>query len=141
VGLPESVWAAMFALIVSQEQLHDTRSSLVGQIFGTLLGATIAVAVSHGASRVGASTAMQMTAAVAIAALVVHEVPTLRVAMWTCPITLLSAPSEPVLTVGLHRASEVILGAVVGWTFHWAAEAVVDACARAASPQTDREAQ
>ena len=27
LGLPESLWAAMSALIVSQEQLHETRST------------------------------------------------------------------------------------------------------------------
>jgi hypothetical protein len=33
------------------------------------------------------------------------------------------------LLVALHRGSEVILGALVGWIFHWLAEVVVDALA------------
>ncbi len=38
LGLHKALWAAMSALIVSQEQLHQTRSSLGGFISGTLLG-------------------------------------------------------------------------------------------------------
>src|SRR5258708_18595852 len=43
LGLHEALWAAMSALIVSQEQLHQTRSSLGGFISGTLLGIGITV--------------------------------------------------------------------------------------------------
>jgi hypothetical protein len=45
VGLPNSVWAAMSALIVSQEQLSETRSSLAARIFGTLIGTSAAIAL------------------------------------------------------------------------------------------------
>jgi hypothetical protein len=38
LGLLEALWAAMSAVIVSQERLHETRSSLAGRILGTLLG-------------------------------------------------------------------------------------------------------
>ena len=130
LGLPEALWAAMSAVVVSQEHLHETRSSLAGRIFGTLLGIGVTIAVSDVASRTAASTAVQMAIAVAICALVVREFPKLRVAMWTCPIILLTAqPSVPIVVVALHRAGEVIFGAVVGGVFHWAAEAVVDAIA------------
>ncbi|WEX91376.1 hypothetical protein PZN02_006139 (plasmid) [Sinorhizobium garamanticum] len=48
--------------------------------------------------------------------------------MWTCPIILLAVqPSVPIVVVALHRGSEVILGALVGWVFHWVAETLVDA--------------
>lgn len=120
----------MSAMIVSQERLHETRSSLTGRILGTLLGIGVTVAVSEIASRNAISTAVQMAIAVALCALVVRELPKLRVAMWTCPIILLTAqPSAPMLLVALHRGSEVILGALVGWIFHWFAEVVVDALA------------
>jgi uncharacterized membrane protein YccC len=120
----ELLWAAMSAVIVSQERLHETRSSLAGRILGTLLGIGVTVAASEITSRTTTSTAVQ----VAICALVVRELPKLRVAMWTCPIILLTAqPSTPMLLVALHRGSEVILGAIVGWIFHWFAEVVVDA--------------
>ena len=48
--------------------------------------------------------------------------------MWICPIILLTAqPWTPMLLVALHRGSEVILGAIIGWIFHWFAEVFVDA--------------
>ena len=128
LGLHEALWAAMSAVIVSQEHLHETRSTLVGRIFGTLLGIGVTVGVSEAASRIAATTAVQMAVAVAICALIVRELPTLRVAMWTCPLILLTAyPSTPIVLVALRRGSEVLLGAMVGWIFHWGAEVVVDA--------------
>jgi len=124
----QGLWAAMSAVIVSQERLHETRSSLAGRVLGTLLGIGVTVAVSEITSRTTTSTAVQMAIAVAICASVVRELPKLRVAMWTCPIILLTAqPSTPMLLVALHRGSEVILGAIIGWIFHWFAEVVVDA--------------
>jgi uncharacterized membrane protein YccC len=129
LGLAEAMWAAMSAVIVSQERLHETRSFLKGRILGTLLGIAIAVSVSEATSFWAASTSEQMALAVAVAALVAHRFPQLRVAMWTCLIILLTArPSVPVAVVALHRGGEVILGAVVGWAFHWGTEMVLDAC-------------
>ena len=119
LGLPESVWAAMSALIVSQERLQDTRASLVGRIFGTLLGIGITGLVSIAASRVTASTSAQMAIAVALCAVIVREFPRLRAALWTCPVIFLTAqPSIPILTVAAYRGAEVILGAVIGWVCH-----------------------
>ena len=127
LGLPESVWAAMSAVIVSQERLHETRSSLRGRVIGTLLGIIVTIMVSRMASHAAVSTAVQMAVAVAICALVTREHPKFRVAIWTCPIILLTTPpSVPVFMVAFRRGGEVILGAVVGWIFHWAAEILVD---------------
>jgi uncharacterized membrane protein YccC len=128
LGLHEALWAAMSAVIVSEEHLHQTRSSLLGRIFGTLLGIGATVGVSEVSSRLAAPTTVQMVVAVGICALIVREFPKLRVAMWTCPIILLTAqPSVPTVLVALRRGSEVLLGAGVGWIFHWDAEVVVDA--------------
>jgi len=41
------------------------------------------------------------------------------------------ATSVPVV-VALRRGSEVILGAIVGWAFHWIAEVIVNALEHAA---------
>jgi Fusaric acid resistance protein-like len=123
--------AAISAVVVSQEYLHETRSFLAGRIFGTLLGIGITVAVSQAASRAEVAVVVQMSIAVTICALIVRRFPTLRVAMWTCPIILLKTQvSEPIVLVALHRGSEVILGAIVGWMIHWVAEVVVDASAK-----------
>jgi uncharacterized membrane protein YccC len=128
LGLHEALWAAMSAIIVSEEHLHETRSSRLGRIFGTLLGIGVTVGVSEVSSRLAAPTTVQMVVAVGICALIVREFPKLRVAMWTCPIILITAqPSVPIVLVALRRGSEVLLGAGVGWMFHWGAEVVVDA--------------
>jgi len=130
LGLPEALWAAMSALIVSQERLHETRSSLTGRILGTLVGMAVTIAVNEVATRMAVPTAVQMGLAVAIAALVAREFPKLRVVMWTCPIILLTTqPAGSILVAAFRRGSEVILGALVGWAFHWAAEIIVDALA------------
>ena len=51
----EALWAAMSAVIVSQEHLHETRSSLLGHIFGSLLGIGVTVGVSEAPSHLAAS--------------------------------------------------------------------------------------
>ena len=132
LALPDAVWAAISAVIVSQEKLHDTRSSLAGRILGTMIGIAVSVAVSAMASRAQAAVAMQMAAAVAICALVTRRFPKLRVAMYTCQIVLLNAdPSVPVALIALTRAGEVILGAITGYAFHHAAELAMSALADA----------
>ena len=126
-GLHQAVWAAMSALIVSQERLLETRSALTGRILGTLLGAGVTVMVNEITSRAGLPVAVQMAVAIAISALIAREHPRYRVAMWTCALLLLTAqPPAPIELVALRRATEVILGAIVGWIFHFAAEAIVD---------------
>ena len=131
VGLPHPLWAGISALIVSQERLDDTRSSLMGRIFGTVIGVCVAVAINVVASSFAAGMSVRIAIAVAICATVARERPTLRVCMWTCPIVLLTAqPHVPIHMVGLYRGSEVILGAIVGGAFHWAAEVLVTVMTR-----------
>jgi len=46
--------------------------------------------------------------------------------MWTAPIVLLTTQSGVPIPIGAaYRASEVILGAVIGGAFHWSAEVLV----------------
>jgi len=126
LALPKGVWAAMSAVIVSQERLHETQSSLAGRILGTLCGIAVTALVRELASPIAVSISVQMMVAVAITALVAREFPRAGVAMWTCPIILLTAqPAVPIFVVAFHRGSEVILGALVGWVVHWAAEVIV----------------
>jgi hypothetical protein len=50
--------------------------------------------------------------------------------MWTCPIILLATqPAGSILVAAFRRGGVVILGALVGWAFHWVAENIVDALA------------
>jgi uncharacterized membrane protein YccC len=85
IGLPHAVWAAISALIVSQERLDDTTTSLTGRIAGTIIGACIAVAVSVAAARLATGVALQVAVAVALCATIARERPRLRVCMWTAP--------------------------------------------------------
>jgi uncharacterized membrane protein YccC len=128
LGLAEPMWAAISALIVSQDRLHETQSILKGRLLGTLLGIAIMIVVHEVASLVHAAIPVQIAVAVAISALITRDLPKLRVAMWTGPIILLTAQSAaPIAAVALHRGTEVILGAAVGIAFHWGAEILVDA--------------
>lgn len=123
LGLAEASWAAVSAIIVSQDQLHDTRSTLVGRILGTMLGIAVTLAVHVAIGGDTTSLVLEMGISVAICALVARRIQMLRVAMWTCPILLL--PSEaavPMATLAVHRGGEVILGALVGWAVHGATE-------------------
>jgi uncharacterized membrane protein YccC len=126
IGLSHAVWAAISALIVSQERLDDTTSSLTGRIAGTIIGACIAVAVSVAAARLATALALQIAVAVAVCATIARERPRLRVCMWTAPIVLLTTePGVPISIEATYRAGEVILGALIGGAFHWAAEVLV----------------
>ena len=123
LGVSQPVWAAISAIIVSQERFIDTRSSLTSRIAGTVFGAAIGVAVGALAAPLNLSAAVEVALAVALAAFAAHRFPTLRVAMWTGPVVLLTADaSGTLLAVALRRAGEVIFGAMIGFAFHWLAE-------------------
>ncbi len=125
--LAEASWAAISAVIVSQEPLHDSRLSLSGRTVGTLVGIAATILVSCIGSLVGAPVGAQMAVAVALAALIARRYPHLRVAMWTCPTLLLACgPTVPIDAIALRRGYEVILGAIIGWTFHRGAEIALD---------------
>jgi uncharacterized membrane protein YccC len=127
VGFPHAVWAAISALIVSQERLDDTRTSLASRIAGTIIGALIAVGVSLAGSRLATDVAAQIAVAVGICATIARNRPPLRVCMWTAPIVLLTTqPGVPITIGAAYRAGEVILGALIGGAFHWAAEVLVN---------------
>jgi uncharacterized membrane protein YccC len=126
VNLPEPLWASMSAIIVSQERLSDTRSSIQGRIAGTIIGAIVVVAVNRAASPFAVPLIAQLAIAVSICAAAALEYPLIRVCMWTCPIVLLTASAaEPIGTVALHRAGEVILGGLLGGALHVATEPVL----------------
>lgn len=141
IGLPFAGWAAISALIVSQDRLSQTRSSLLTRILGTVLGITVAVAVSVATSRVLPDTAAQMAVAVAICAAATRWRPAVRVSLWTAPLVLLTArPDIPVALVALHRGGEVILGALIGGAFHWGAERLVSAFFLVPARQPEKKA-
>lgn len=130
IGFPHSVWAAMSAVIVSQAKLDDTQSSVSSRIAGTIIGVCVAIAVGMAASTSYLAIGMpvQIAVAVAICAAIAHKRPGLRVCMWTVPIVLLTANTfTPIVTAGIYRGSEVILGGIVGGMFHLVTERIVTA--------------
>jgi uncharacterized membrane protein YccC len=126
VGLPHPVWAMVSALIVSQDQIGDTKASLNGRVIGSIIGITAGVGVNLALSPVAAPLWAQIAVSVTLCAVVAHYRPQLRVCMWTGPIVLLTAePGTPIAIVGFYRGSEVILGAAVGAVLHWITERIV----------------
>ncbi|MBS1188018.1 MAG: rane protein [Burkholderiaceae bacterium] len=122
IALPYPVWASMSAVIVSQERLNDTTSSLQGRIAGTIVGVCVALAVNLATSAV-AGMAWQIMLAVGICAAIAGRYPSFRVCLWTAPIVLLTEnASMPIAWAGFYRGSEVILGSIVGGAFHLLAE-------------------
>ncbi|MBS1169293.1 MAG: rane protein [Burkholderiaceae bacterium] len=128
MALPYPAWASMSAVIVSQERLNDTTSSLQGRIAGTIVGVCIALAVNQATSDI-AGMALQIMLAVGICAAIAGRYPSFRVCLWTAPIVLLTEnASMPIVWAGFYRGSEVILGSIVGGAFHLLAERLVLLC-------------
>lgn len=129
LSLPHPVWASMSAIIVSQEKINETKDAMVGRFGGTLIGISAAVAVSLATDPFGASITVQLAIAVAICAVIARFSPLLRVCMWTTPIVFLTAhghPAVPVWTAGLYRATEVMVGGMVGAILHALAELLIN---------------
>jgi uncharacterized membrane protein YccC len=125
LGLEHPVWSAMSALIVSQEQLDATKASVASRILGTIIGIGTACGVNLLIARLGASLYLQVAIAVLVCALLVHRFPQLRVSLWTCTLILASSAATSVTQVGLYRGEEVILGTLIGGSFHAMAEAML----------------
>ena len=131
IGLPYPVWSTIWALIVSHEKLSETRSLLSDRILGTGLGIGVALGIAAGTSQFGATVSTQIALGVALCAIVAREWPALRVGMWTSSIVVLAAhDSSSTAMTAFYCGSVVILGAVIGGSFHWAAEIMVAALMR-----------
>jgi uncharacterized membrane protein YccC len=119
LGLQQPWWAAMSAVIVSGENLGETRAALASRIGATLLGALVAVAVGEAGAAVNAPLTADFAAGVAATALIAHRWPSLRSAMWTSTLVLVLAGGAAGLPkVALLRACEFTLGGVVAWAIH-----------------------
>jgi len=133
VGLPHSVWAAMSALIVSQDRLDQTKASIAARLAGTAIGIGAACGTNLTLAPLGASVYPQMALAVTLCALLTHRFPQFRVSMWTCALLLVASAEQPgILAAGLGRGEEVMLGTLTGGAFHAAAEALLRVFKKAA---------
>src|ERR1700685_2658113 len=72
LGVSQPVWAAISAIIVSQERFIDTRSSLTARIAGPALGVAIGLAVGVLATPFNIPPAVEIAAAVALGAYAAH---------------------------------------------------------------------
>jgi uncharacterized membrane protein YccC len=123
VGLPYPVWAPISAVIVSQEQMSETRTSLVRRIIGTILGACITVIINMIAEPMNIPVGIQAAISVAICGVLAYERPSFRTSMVTGPILLLTTPpNDPMVMVAIYRSTEVIIGGLVGAGVHLLAE-------------------
>ncbi len=132
VGLPHPLWACVFALVVSQDNVAASFKMIGRRVLGTVIGAVVAVVVGSGLNRFGLDAVWQMGLAVAICAIFAWRRPAIQVCLWTPPIILLTASTaEPIVDVGFYRSCEVIIGVLVGGSLHMAVEEI-DASVRQA---------
>jgi uncharacterized membrane protein YgaE (UPF0421/DUF939 family) len=136
LGLPHPLWACIFALVVSQDDIAASVKTIGGRVLGTIIGVVVAVAVSLGVNRFGLDTVWQMALAVAICAVFAWRRPAIQVCLWTPPIILMTAtPDEPIVNVGFYRGCEVIVGVIVGVSLHIAVEKIGAWARQAQSPR------
>lgn len=122
-GLPHPLWACIFALVVSQDDIAASLKTIGGRVLGTIIGVSVAVAISLGLERFELDTVWQMGLAVAVCAVFAWKRPAIQVCLWTPPIILLTAtPAEPIVSVAFYRGCEVIIGVLVGGCLHIAVE-------------------
>jgi uncharacterized membrane protein YccC len=114
VGLHHAAWAPVSALVVTQETATATLAAIGGRCLGTLSGLVVAVLVSWIGGLIGLAVVFQISLAAAICGAISIGRPHLRVCLWTCPLVLATSASDAAAVVAVFRASEVLLGAVVG---------------------------
>jgi uncharacterized membrane protein YgaE (UPF0421/DUF939 family) len=115
-GLHHPLWTCIFALIAaSQDDVAATFKALAGRVIGTIIGVIVAIGVGIFLKRYGLDMAVQIAVAVAICSVFAWERPAIQVCLWTAPIVLMTmTPEESIISVGVSRGCEVILGGLIG---------------------------
>lgn len=117
LGLPQSYWAVLTAVIVMQASLGGAVKAsidrIVGTVAGALWGVIVALIVPHGGSWLLAAT---VGLALAPLALLVAFKPAYRVAPVTAIIVLLGSGAQEAgpIVPALHRVLEIGIGSLVG---------------------------
>lgn len=117
LGLPQSYWAVLTAVIVMQASLGGALKAsidrVVGTIAGALWGVIVALTVPHGGSWLLATA---LTLALAPLALLVAFKPAYRIAPATAIIVLLGSSGQAAgpIVPALHRVLEIGIGSLVG---------------------------
>ncbi len=114
VGLPETYWAPISALIVVQSDLGSSLKTawqrLAGTALGASVGALLAAQFGHGEIVFG----IGVLGIGLLSSILRLERPANRFAAITFAIVLLIARAEPAWVVALHRFLEVSVGIFVG---------------------------
>jgi uncharacterized membrane protein YccC len=117
LGLPQSYWAVLTAVIVMQASLGGALKAsidrIVGTIAGALWGVIVALTVPHGGSWLLATA---LTLALAPLSLLIAFQPAYRIAPATAIIVLLGSSGQeagPIVSA-LHRVMEIGIGSLVG---------------------------
>jgi uncharacterized membrane protein YccC len=138
IGLPQPVWAPISALVVTQESVTATLSSMLGRFFGTLLGVSVALLVHRVGTGANISLVSQIALSVAICAACTGGYAKVSVCLWTCPLVLVTATSiGGAEMTALVRGSEVVLGAAIGGFVHIFEERALLPLARRVLQQKD----
>jgi uncharacterized membrane protein YccC len=117
LGLPQSYWAVLTAVLVMQASLGGSIKASVDRIVGTITGAlwgvVVALIVPHGSSWLLATA---LFLALAPLALLVAFKPTYRIAPVTAIIVLLGSAgaADGPIVPALHRVTEISVGSLVG---------------------------
>ncbi|AEI38317.1 membrane protein [Zymomonas mobilis subsp. pomaceae ATCC 29192] len=124
LGLKYPAWAAISALIVSQDKFHETQAIVISRIIGTVIGIVTAVIVDM----LFHDVTTELTISVAICAIIARCYPKLRVGMWTCVIVLIGDHgSDKTIIAGLDRGFGVLLGVIIGAMIHLITEKILAA--------------
>lgn len=119
LGLGHPVWAIVSALVVSQQQIADTRRSLGGRVIGTMIGVLTGLAAGTVVAALPDPQLSGVVMATVVCAIIARRYPAWRACLWTAPIVLLTATAaEPLVRTAFHRAAEVLLGGAIGAATH-----------------------
>jgi uncharacterized membrane protein YgaE (UPF0421/DUF939 family) len=114
-GFPHPLWACIFALVGSQDSVTAIVTTIAGRVTGTIIGVMIAIAVGVVMSQFGLGMVWKIALSVALCAACAWGRPAIQLCLWTPPIIFMTAsPAESIVSVGLYRGGEVIIGVVVG---------------------------
>ncbi len=131
LGLEIPSWAAVSAIVVSQESLVDTKVVALRRLIATMLGVFIALMISIPLGYLDISLVIQMALGVGVASVIARRWPQLRVAMWTVPIIYFSGAEEHAPAIaGMWRSVEVLVGGLSGATIHFLSEKLYSAISR-----------
>jgi uncharacterized membrane protein YccC len=109
LGLRESYWALITAVVVTQPALSDTLAAGKDRVIGTLIGALVGLGVL-GATYLGASADLLFWIALVPLAIMTAIRPSLRLSCITLAVVVLVPAAGAPFVRPLHRVFAILLG-------------------------------